>query len=325
MSGEVWSFLEVEKGRLTDTALKAAAEANRTSKTFGLDPCGILLGLEELKDLEQLNSFGLKKLYLFNNKETLSPEIIAHSIARIADMKCPEFLLFAHTPLGAEIGARVAISLHRGLVTNCTDLGIEGKEPVARKPICNGKADAIIIWNTPPPRLATINLSALEDVRTKQAIQPEIIMENVHMTPPSLEFVGEWEIDPSKLDLAEARVVIGVGKGVTPDYMDVIQRLARHLKAVVGGTRIAVFAGMIPPQRLIGTTGKWLFSDLYIAIGISGAPQHVMGIKGVKKIIAVDISKDASIFQHVKLGILGDLYEVIPQLIDLIEEGVDGA
>ncbi|OPY81521.1 MAG: Acryloyl-CoA reductase electron transfer subunit beta [Syntrophorhabdus sp. PtaU1.Bin058] len=323
MTGEVWSFLEVEKGRLIDTAFKAAAEANRTARTFGLDPCGILFGLDE--GVEPLFMSGLKRLYLFKNRETLSAEIIAHSIARYADAKHPEFLLFAHTPMGAEIGARVAVSLHRGLVTNCTDLETEADGPVARKPICGGKADAIIAWNTPPPRLATINLSALEDVRTKQALKPEIITEDVSTTVPGLEFIREWEVDPTELDLTEARIVIGVGKGVRPDYMDTVRKLARLLKAVVGGTRIAVFAGMIPPQRLIGTTGKWLSSDLYIAIGISGAPQHVMGIKGAKRIIAVDISKDASIFQHVKLGVLADLCEVIPQLINLIEKERSGA
>ncbi|MDD5006931.1 MAG: electron transfer flavoprotein subunit alpha/FixB family protein [Syntrophorhabdaceae bacterium] len=325
MTGEVWSFLEVEKGHLADTAFKAAAEASRTARTFGLDPCGILFGIDDPENVESLHMSGLKRLYLFKAKEALTAEIIAHSIARYADAKHPEFLLFAHTPLGAEIGARVAVSLHRGLITNCTDLEIEADGPVARKPICGGKADVIMAWDTPPPRLATINLSALEDVRTKQAVKPEIITEHVNMTVPRLEFIREWEVDPAELDLAEARIVIGVGKGVKPDYMDTVHKLARLLKAVVGGTRIAVFAGMIPPQRLIGTTGKWLSSDLYIAIGISGAPQHVMGIKGAKRIIAVDISKDASIFQHVKLGILADLYEVIPQLIDLIEKEKDKA
>ena len=106
--------------------------------------------------------------------------------------------------------------------------------------------------------------------------------------------------------------------------MKLINRLAELVKGVIGGSRIAVYSGLIPLERQIGTTGKWLNSDMYITIGISGAPQHVMGIKEVKNIIAINIAKEAPIFRYARLGIIGDLYEVVPKLIDLIEADLKG-
>ncbi len=92
------------------------------------------------------------------------------------------------------------------------------------------------------------------------------------------------------------------------------------MEAVIGGTRIAVYSGLIPLERQIGTTGKWLANELYLAIGISGAPQHAMGIKEVKTTIPTNKTREAPIFRYATLGIIGDLYEVIPSLITLLEQ-----
>ena len=91
------------------------------------------------------------------------------------------------------------------------------------------------------------------------------------------------------------------------------------MKAVIGGSRIAVYSGLIPLERQIGTTGKWLNSEVYVAIGISGAPQHVMGIKEVKRIIVINKAREAPIFKYAKLGIVGDLYQVVPELIEQLK------
>lgn len=319
---EVWSFLETKDGSFSETACKMAAESRRTANILGADACGVICGPYYSKMIAELKWYGLKKLYLFQSEPSLSPEVAAHFFCSAAAKFNPHIILFANTPSGVEVAARVSASLKRGLVSGCIDFESDNGKPLARKTVYNGKAHAIFAWMTPPPYLATIDLEALEDVKDKSETEPAIIHEEVEETVSFTKLLKKWEVDLAELDLSEAKIVIGVGKGVNASFMESINRLAKKTKGVIGGSRIAVYSGLIPLERQIGTTGKWLNSDVYIAIGISGAPQHVMGIKEVRNVIAINKTKEAPIFRYAKLGVVGDLYEVVPNLIELIEANV---
>lgn len=319
MLPEVWSFLEIENGDLHDNARKMAAEARRAARIFNIAACGVIFGSCSSGALEELKWYGLKKVYIFQGEPPLSPEVIARSIHAATERLNPQFILFENNPSGSEVAARVAASLERGLISGCIDFESADGQPIARKTVYDGKAHAIYSWTAPPPYLATIDSSALEDVKDKSQTETEIIHEEVTGEQCLTGLLRKWEVGLAELDLSEARIVIGVGKGVGVEFMETINRLARAIKGVIGGSRIAVYNGLIPLERQVGTTGKWLNSDVYLATGISGAPQHVMGIKEVKNIIAINTTKDAPIFRYAKLGIIGDLYEVVPKLIDLIE------
>ncbi len=319
MSSEVWSFLETEDSGLHDTARKMAAEALRTADVFNADGCGIIYGSCSPEILAELRWYGLKKLYVFRSDSRPSPEVIAHSLLSVAVKFSPQFILFAGTPTGSEVAGRVAASLSRGLVSNCIDFESEDGKPVARKRVYHGRAHALFTWVGVPPYLATIDLSALEDVRCKQETPPEIIYKELKEPSSLTKLLKKWEVCLDELDLGEARIVIGVGRGVEAPFMNAINQLAESMKAVIGGSRIAVYSGLVPLERQIGTTGKWLSSEVYLAVGISGAPQHVMGIKEVKRIIVINKAREAPIFKYAKLGIVGDLYKVIPELIDQLK------
>jgi electron transfer flavoprotein alpha subunit len=324
MLPEVWSFLEIENGALHDNACKMAAEARRAAEKFDVNACGVIFGAFSSEALQDLKWYGLKKLYIFQGEPPFSPEIIARSIHSAAARLEPRFILFENNPSGAEIAGRVAASLERGLISGCIDFELEDGKPLARKTVYNGKAHAVCAWTAPPPYLATIDSSSLEDVKEKSQTEPEIIHEEIKREECLTSLLRKWEVGLDELDLSEARIVIGVGKGVRAEFMETINRLAGSIKGVIGGSRIAVYNGLIPLERQVGTTGKWLNSDVYLSIGISGAPQHVMGIKEVKNIIAINIIKDAPIFRYAKLGIIGDLYEVVPALINTIEADPKG-
>ncbi len=319
MLPEVWSFLEIENGDLHDNARKMAAEARRAARIFNIATCGVIFGSCSSGALEELKWYGLKKVYIFQGEPPLSPEVIARSIHAATERLNPQFILFENNPSGSEVAARVAASQERGLISGCIDFESADGQPIARKTVYDGKAHAIYSWTAPPPYLATIDSSALEDVKDKSQTETEIIHEEVTGEQCLTGLLRKWEVGLAELDLSEARIVIGVGKGVGVEFMETINRLARAIKGVIGGSRIAVYNGLIPLERQVGTTGKWLNSDVYLATGISGAPQHVMGIKEVKNIIAINTTKEAPIFRYAKLGIIGDLYEVVPKLIDLIE------
>ncbi len=319
MLHEVWSLLEVENGRLTDMACKMASEARRTARIFSADACGLVFGSFPSETLEPLNWYGLKKLYFFESEPSLSPEDMARSIHTAASESNPLLILFAGTPSGAEVAARTAAALERGLVSNCIDFELDDGKPLARKLVYGGKAHAVYSWMIPAPYLATIDVSSLEDARDKSKSEPEVISLKIIERQSSTRLLRKWETGLTEMDLNEARIVIGIGKGVDAEFMDAINKLAGLINGVIGGTRIAVYSGLMPLERQIGTTGKWLDSDLYIAMGISGAPQHTMGIKEVKNTIAINLVKQAPIFKYTTLGIVGDLHQVVPELIALLE------
>ena len=320
MPPEIWSFLEIDGEKLDDTAYKMAAEARRTAAILNADPCGVIVSPYHFTCPRHIKYYGLKKFYLLHATTPLSPETIAHFLHEAATLFTPKMILFAHTPLGADIAARVASSLKRGVVTQCTDFVIEKETLLARKPLYKGKVDALITWLMPPPYLATIEGTSLEDVKLSTETEPEIIRRALPPQASHTRLIKKWKVPSSSLNLDEARLVIGVGKGVSSSFMGTIERLAEMMEAVIGGTRIAVYSGLIPLERQIGTTGKWLANELYLAIGISGAPQHAMGIKEVKTTIAINKTREAPIFRYATLGIIGDLYEVIPSLITLLEQ-----
>ena len=318
MPEEVWSLLETQDNALHGTALKMAAEARRTARIFGGAACAVLLGPDPERHLAVLEPYGLDKVYLCPTAGRPAFETCASLLAAAAREHEPRFVLLAHTPTGAEAAARLAVRLGRGLVTECTDFAKSGDECLARKPVYNGRADALITWEE-PPYLATLKLSALEDVPAGPASRPEVALLDLELPPDELEFVRRWQVDLEELEITEAGVVVGVGKGVSEKIMAQVRHLAELAGAALGGTRIAVHTGLIPVSRQIGTTGKWLASDLYLALGVSGAPQHVMGIKGVANILAVNTSHDAPIFKYAKLGVVGDVADIVPRLIDLLK------
>ena len=197
---EVWSFLETEDGGLHDTARKMATEALRTANVFHADGCGLIYGSCSPEILAELKWYGLKKFYLFQDDSLYSPEGIAHSLHSAAVTFSPQFILFADNPTGAEIASRLAASLQKGLIPNCIDFESEKGKPIARKVVYNGRAHALFTWVALPPYLATIDLSALEDVRGERETEPEIIYTEVKAPASLTRLLKKWEVGLDELD-----------------------------------------------------------------------------------------------------------------------------
>ena len=229
MANEVWSFLETDGETLLDTAKSMAAEAKRTAKIFNATPAGVIFIRNPEYVIEKLQPYGLEKLYCCRHDLPLTPEISSQSILTAAIELSPQFLLFADTPLGSDMGTRVAAGLERGFVAACKDFSIEATAetplPVARKGIYGGKADALITWTTPAPYLAGIALEALEATKAPGAGQPEIVDIPLTTLPAKTQLKKSWAVPLSQLDLSEAKIAIGVGKGVNPHQMALVKRL----------------------------------------------------------------------------------------------------
>jgi electron transfer flavoprotein alpha subunit len=327
MTKEVWSLIEIENEKLHNTSLKMAAEATRGAKLLNGTSCGVLFGPPScLKLMQDNNNYGLEKIYFFETKKYVYPEMVMSNLSALVLEKKPELILFASTSAGAEIGARLAAKLKKGLISNSVDFELKKNKLIARKALYGGKAHATYTWCTEPPYIATVELDSLEAVEAKQKIDPEIISVKVITTQGRLTLKKSWQVPLSELDITEASLVVGVGNGIdTPESMDQVKRLAELLGGVVAGSRVAVFRGFISVDQQIGSTGKFIKSDIYLPIGISGSTRHSSGIKNVAHVIPINLNKDAPIFKFAEIGSVDDLHEVVPRMLEILEQQKDTA
>jgi len=319
MGDEIWTFIESEGVKLKDTARKMASEAKRQSELFKCTPCGVLIG-NSLSSAEELSSYGIEKIYFIKTTEELIPENIAANLCSLISTRKPKIVLFPHTATGVEVAGRIAAELGSGFISNCVDLELQDGNVIARKYIYEGKASGYFSWVSEPPYIATMNMDSLEEIEAATNVEVKVVYREFKKSVVKSQFVKRWRVPLSELDITEARMVIGVGGGVDrKEFTSVIEQLAEMLEAVIGGTRVAVFKGLIPVDRQIGATGKFISSDIYMPMGISGSTRHTVGIKDVKHVVPINIDRNAPIFKFADLGIIGDLYDVVPCLIDRIK------
>lgn len=329
MGGEIWCFLETGAAGLHNTATKLATEAVRLAQLLGGEGCGALVALGANAFAAELAAFGLRKLYAIKADAVASwtPEACADALVQLVSNRQPQMLIFAATASGSEIAARVAARMNRGLIANCVDFAREGESPVARKVVYGGKAHMTMAWSAPPPYLATVNPEALEAIEESGISPPEAIEEAIMVAPLKTALLRSWKTDPRQLDLTEASLVIGVGRPLIAraEELEALRVAAEKCGAIFGVSRPVVDAGVLPKECQIGASGKWLSADVYIACGISGSSYHMMGVRQVRHLIAVNNDPNAPILKQAELGIVGDLFEVIPALAKLSTEDQGGA
>jgi len=322
MAGEVWSFIESAGGGLHKSATKIATEATRMGNLLGEIPCGVMLAGGGAP-AEELAPFGLQKLYALkaDAPDSWTPEAYAHAVAALIARRKPHLVLFAATAFGSEVAARVSARLGSAFISNCVDFAREGEGFVARKAVHDGRAHLTLTWSAPPPHIASVDLEALEAIEERSAAPLEVIEEAAEIGSLSAELLSRWKTDPRQLDLTEASLVVGVGRPILSRIEELpgLRDAAEKLGAVFGGSRPVADAGALPKEKQIGASGKWLTSDVYIACAISGSTYHMMGIRGVRHLVAVNTDRNAPIFKHAELGIVGDMFEILPALEKISE------
>ncbi|HEX6387069.1 MAG TPA: electron transfer flavoprotein subunit alpha/FixB family protein [Anaerolineae bacterium] len=245
---------------------------------------------------------------------------------RLVRQLSPAVILLPHDNLGSEVGPRLAYRLDADIVTDCLGFKIEGDAIYWLKPIYGGKAMATIVCSS-LPQLATFRARAFEPLPADEARQGtvETIALNLE-NPSSIALVDTIRDQTEGISLDQAQVVVAGGRGMgSAEGFGALAELAQVLGAAVGGSRPAADLGWIPHSRLLGQTGKIVAPDLYIAVGISGAPQHMAGAGASRTIVAINKDPDAPIFQVAHLGVVDEWQNIIPALTaacrELSDEG----
>jgi electron transfer flavoprotein alpha subunit len=259
---------------------------------------------------------GATKVYVSDDEglATYSSEGYADTLAALVGQIEPSVVLLGATAMGRDLGARLAARLGVGLASDCVGLEIADGRLLATRPVFAGKALAKVKLNG-DPQMATVRPNVLAapepDSSAAATVEPvAALTERVRAKVVEIAGAGEGE-----LDVAEADVIVSGGRGVAgPEGFEPISSLAKTLGAAVGASRAAVDAGWIEHAHQVGQTGKTVTPNLYIACGISGAIQHLAGMKTSKAIVAVNKDPEAPIFKVANYGIVGDLFEVVPLL-----------
>ncbi|NQV29254.1 MAG: electron transfer flavoprotein subunit alpha/FixB family protein [Candidatus Marinimicrobia bacterium] len=324
----VWVFAEQTDGELADVGLELLHKARTLAERMHSEVSAILLGHNVENLTATLFAHGADNVYLMDDSELKDFRSMpyANLITNLVEEKRPRVVLFGATHIGRDIAPRVASHTRSGLTADCTELKIETltirkveyKDLLLQiRPAFGGNIIATIISPDVPIQMATIREGVMEMGEPDTTRKGKVVKVPVNLDPIEIAVrIIEKHQEPSGVNLKAAPIIVAGGYGAdTPAKFQLIKDLAKVLGAEVAGSRAAVDAGLISPDRQVGQTGTTVRPKLYIAIGISGAIQHRAGMQESQKIIAINNDPDAPIFQVAHYGISGNLEEVIPKLI----------
>jgi len=324
--GEVWVFAEYKEGKLKEDSLKLACEGRALANRLGKELSIVLIGYKIQEFAEAFNPYSVDKVFVIEDKllEKYNGEAYSQILTNLAKRYEPSVVLFGATSTGNDLAPRIAAALEVSLFANCIEFDLDAKgKIVARKPMHGGKIHATITQCSKETFLATVDPNVLELKKDREIKKPQIIDVKMEIRPETIKTkpIDYIKADPRTVDVAEAEIVIALGRGLRrAEHMKIIEELADVLRASIGGTRPAVDEGWIPPERQIGSSGKDISSILHIACGISGSGHYQSGIRDAKFTVAINLDRSARIFKIADLAIVGSLHEVVPALTKKLQE-----
>lgn len=311
----VLAFAEHRDGKFKKSSCEAVQAAASLAKDLGAEMIALVVGSGVQNIAGELGAYGASRVLVVDapEHEKHSGTAVAAVIAEIARREAASIVLLSASQMGKDVAPRVAVKLDAGLAPDCVGLRVESGEIRAVRPVYAGKALLEVIVST-PSKVFTLR----PNVFTATAGPGTAVVEQVSVALDSSAFgsvVTETRVSTGRPDVTEADIIVSGGRGMKgPEHFGLIEALADVLGAGVGASRAVVDAGWRPHDEQVGQTGKTVSPTLYIACGISGAVQHLAGMSSSKYIVAINKDKDAPIFQIADYGIVGDVFEVLPEL-----------
>ena len=348
---DVWVFCEQRQGALMSTDFELVSEARKLADELGCEVTGLLLGDNVEGIAKELGGYGADKVMVCDSPllKDYTTDAYAKVVCDMVNEYKPEVLLIGATNIGRDLGPRCAARLHTGLTADCTHLDVdvekyknflrttsnidvdntkfeENTNLKMTRPAFGGHLMATIICPRFRPQMSTVRPGVMQMQAFDQAGADKVVVENV---APALtaDDIHVQVLDIKKsaeklVDLIGADVVVSVGRGISADPekgIKLAEELAEALGGVVGASRAVTDEGWLSADHQVGQTGKTVHPRIYVALGISGAIQHVAGMQDSENIIAINKNENAPIFDVATYGIVGDLFKVVPELIESIK------
>lgn len=321
----VWVFAEQRNGKMAGVALELLGVGRRLADKLGAELSAVLFGAAE-HDAEELIRWGADRVYHCDDDgmRLFNDEPYARMLTELIREHRPEIVLAGATPIGRSFFPRTAAALRTGLTADCTSLEIdeETKNLLQVRPAFGGNIMATILCPHTRPQMATVRPRVMKAGTYEAARKGEIVRvhpRDLRSRTTVIETVQE--VSEVAINLQEANVIVSGGRGMGGEKgFGVLFELAEALGGAVGASRAAVDEGWVPYRHQVGQTGKTVSPKLYIACGISGAVQHLVGMQSADIIVAINKNPEAPIFQVATYGIVGDVFEIVPLLTKRIRE-----
>jgi electron transfer flavoprotein alpha subunit len=317
----IWVFIEQKNSKIQSVSYELLGKAHELAKKLNCQVSAVLIGNNLDDQLDELGWRGAENIYLVQAPEitNFQDEPYTNILVKLIQKYKPEILLCGATAIGRSLISRVAIKIKAGLTADCTGLDIDPKEKLLlqTRPAFGGNIMATIISPNYRPQMATVRHKVMQPLSPDKHRKSKIIRENFESAlyasrTKLLDIVEEVE---TLVNLAEADIIVSGGRGMGgPENFKLLEELAHVLGAAVGASRAAVDSGWMPYSHQVGQTGRTVAPKIYIACGISGQIQHLVGMQSSKIIVAINKDPDAPIFKVATYGIVGDLFTVIPAL-----------
>jgi electron transfer flavoprotein alpha subunit len=314
-------FLAERRGQsLTRTTAELATAASALASKLGEDVCALLAGSDLGDGPEALAGMGVKKVYVVDDTtfDVYQSEPYLALAAKVVEAAKPRAVLMGHTEMGRDLAPRLAAKLDVAWVPNCVALDFDGGELRVTRPVFGGKANGLFTLKGDGPHVATIGQRAFEPVVAQAGAQAEVTAFSPNLDPTSfrMSLVAKMEDAVEGTRLEDATVIVSGGRGIGGiDGFGQLRELAEALGGAVGASRAPVDNGWAPSNLQIGLTGTVVAPSVYLAVGISGAAQHMAGCSASGTIIAINRDPEAPIFQRARYGVVGDWREILPPLI----------
>ena len=347
----VWVFCEQRDGVILSTGYQLLSEGRKLANDLGVELCGVLLGHEVNETYAKaLGGYGADRVYICDHPllKDYTTDAYTKVICDLVEDKKPEIFLIGATNIGRDLGPRVAARLKTGLTADCTHLDVDVEKYKAflkttstidvdntkfeantnlkmTRPAFGGHLMATIVCPDYRPQMSTVRPGVMQTQAYNEETAAKTVLEkvDVQLTKEDIhvDLVEIVKSAKKAVDLIGADVVVSVGRGISADPkrgLEIAEELANVLGGVVGASRAVVDDGYIGVDHQVGHTGKTVHPKIYVALGISGAIQHVSGMQDAECIIAVNKNANAPIFDVATYGITGDLFKVGPMLTEAI-------
>jgi electron transfer flavoprotein alpha subunit len=326
MPDEILVFTEHQNGKLTRATWEALAAGQNLGEETGVPVVAVLPGYGVSSLAAELAAIDLQEIVSVDSPllADYTADGYCAALREVIRQRQPRFVVFSHTYQVRDFAPKLAAALDRGLVSDCLGYRQEGNRLIFVRQVFQGKFCVDVEFAGDPPYLVSFQAAAFREDSVKRGTAPAkdvsfatSLSADAIRTKPGERFREAKQA----VDLTQAEVIVAVGRGIKAvENLDLVKKLVESLGGEIGASRPICDNGWLPMDRQIGSSGQTVAPKLYIGLGISGAIQHQVGMKGSRTVVAVNKDKEAPIFEVATYGIVGDLFEVVPPLIEEIKK-----
>jgi electron transfer flavoprotein alpha subunit len=323
MGTDILVFIEHKAGVLNKTSLEAIAAAQKLSSEVGQTVSAVVLGSGVQTLAEEIAAYDLSKVIYTDNAQLAdyTPDAYAAAMEQVVRAGDPQYVIMSHTYLVRDFAPKLAARFGKGLISDCIRMKADGGKVTFTRRIFLGKLDADIVADGESPIFVTFQSGAFRGDQVVKGSGATVETMPVEIGEIRMKPEAPFQEVKQAVDLSKADVIVAVGRGIkSKDNIALAEKLAEVLGGDLAASRPICDAEWLPIDRQIGSSGQTVAPKLYVAVGISGAIQHLVGMKNSQTIVAINKDPEAPIFDVADYGIVGDLFEVLPVLTEEIKK-----